>query len=262
MIKNWEIKASPAQGFGDRKILLLSADDIKDIGPVKESFTGNIGVIFKSGDKKYPYAAYIYGASPSILNLIQEEMKVLSGSETLQVEPEAVERGKIEEELIPATEKLAPDESGDAPLRKPVIKYFEEEKKQVVSGKKNKPPLEKKPEIIRVVYLCPEGRSELLSQVQSSINRIMLEKGINFNFAPAAEILYKKTETSGAIVSQITGKDFNFVLSIAPDEQIDPVLRELREKKFILKIITEDNIDKKFRYLNLITDIVLSHSSK
>ena len=63
-------------------------------------------------------------------------------------------------------------------------------------------------------------------------------------------------------MSQITGNDFNFVLSIAPDEQIDPVLRELREKKFILKIITEDNIDKKFRYLNLITDIVLSHGRK
>jgi len=189
-------------------------------------------------------------------------MEVISNPETRQVEREVVDRGKIEKEVISAAERLAPDESGDTPLQKPVIKYFEEEKKQVVSGEKNKAPLEKKPEIIRVVYLCPEGKSELLSQVKSSIKRIVLEKGINFNFVPSAEILYKKADVSGRIMSQITESNFNFVLSIAPDEQVDPVLRELREQKFILKIITEDNIDKKFRYLNLITDIVLSHGSK
>lgn len=284
MIKDWFIKASPAPGFSDRQTLLLSADDIKDIRAVKESFTGNIGVIFRSGDEKYPYAAYIYGASPNILKLIRGEIGVLSGKkrlETLQVEREALEKGKIEKEVIleppPGRaeeiktrgvagnwkfEKLAPDESDEEPLRKPIIKYFEDEKKEIVSGEENKAAPIKNPKIIRVIYLCPEGKRELLKQVKNSINKIILEKSINFNFTPAAEIFYKKDEASEEVMRQVTRNPFNFVLSIAPDKQGEAILKELRKKDFILKVITEDNIDKKFRYLNLITDIVLSPGTK
>jgi len=155
MIKDWFIKASPAPGFSDRQTLLLSADDIKDIRAVKESFTDNIRVIFRSGDEKYPYAAYIYGASPNILKLIRGEIGVLSGEkrpETLQVERRTPEKGKIEKEVLPEPppgraeeietrgmvgtgkfEKLAPDESDEEPLRKPIIKYFEDERKERVN---------------------------------------------------------------------------------------------------------------------------------
>jgi len=177
--------------------------------------------------------------------------------------------------VIEKFERLTPDSSSEAPLQRPVLESFE---KTVLKREKEEPktssdvsipaPPERKPvppasevkgrKTIEVAYFCPAEKKEMMVQVKENITKIVEEKNINFAFKAVAEILYEKAQTKEAVIDQIKSCSFDFLIAIAPDLQGDVILKEIKKKGYMPKVIAEDNIDKKFRYLNLITDIILS----
>jgi hypothetical protein len=161
-------------------------------------------------------------------------------------------------------EKLTPDSAAEPPVAKPIIERFDEKvaeppKAEEEGKRKEDEKKEKKgAQAIKIIYFCPEAKQDLINQVKSSIETIISEKNINFTFEAVANIIYGKDEPRQDIIGRIVQNKFSFIIAVAPDENGENILRELKRKGYIPKVITEDNIDKKFRYLNLITDIVLS----
>ena len=362
MIKNWKLEKKPCKTFADRGILFIDSS-LEEAKLLKKSFTGILGVVFKSGKKDFPWAMYVYGASENILKLIEQEIGVISAGslakskmekeiqkkeETKEKQEEKKEKkeefpkplrklGKVEEkpttgeksESVSATEefpgkklsspesplketrkdeeprekaekkkppekkkqeiktekfegskegkgeisdapvehfeKLTPDSAPETPQPQPLIERFENVSTASVEDKRAESKSVEKSEkprtasqVIKIVYFCPEAKKDLISQVKTNIETIISEKNINFNFEAAAVVIYGKNEPRQDIIGKVLEKEFDFVIAIAPDENDENILRELKRKGFIPKVITEDNIDKKFRYLNLITDIVLS----
>ncbi len=359
MIKKWQIKSSPAPKFPDRKLLFFSSEDRGDAEKLKKSFTGYVGVVFKSDSADFQWAAYVYGASANIEKLINQELKELSlepaaepkkiefpkkaqkpeekisadadaaaakkpvePAKTTKEEKSAVSEkevsaaapviekkavptekpaetkdsvsapvieqfGKKEAPVSPEKEKklsvpviekfeqLTPDQSAEKPLGSPLIETFAGSEKPAVQ-KEEAPPApsapEKEPEAektdakpgrkdarpIDVLYLCPESSRDKADIVKENIAKIVAEKNINFDFKPAGVVVYSEGASKESIMEEIKKYKFSFVLVVAPDAMGEELLREIKKKGFVPKVITEDNIDKKFRYLNLITDIVLS----
>ena len=374
MIKKWEIKASPAPSFPDRKLLLMSSEGKGDAEKLKKSFAGYMGVVFASGSADFQWAAYLYEASANIEKLIEQELKATSlesaspkpspkleektetppekkmefpkkapkpaektpPAEAVKAEkaveaakPEEAEEKetktakaekpskpevkaeaaakpaeepepatapviekfekrepakteKTEEALAPETapaapiiekfEQFTPDQSAVKPLTEPLIETFARERAEekpaaepaaeTVSESapvhKEAPPVRKDVKAIEVLYLCPESAKDKAEIVKENIAKIVAEKNINFDFKSAGLVLYKPGANKESVMADVAKYKFSFVLVVAPDAMGEELLREIKKKGFVPKVITEDNIDKKFRYLNLITDIVLS----
>ncbi|MCD6311857.1 MAG: hypothetical protein J7M11_05305, partial [Elusimicrobia bacterium] len=165
-----------------------------------------------------------------------------------------------------------PDQSSAKPLAGPLIETFAGAEKTAVQQEKTQASPEKeteaeKPEVtparkdakpIDVLYLCPESGRDKADLVKENIAKIVTEKNINFDFKSAGVVAYQEGATKESVMEEIAKYKFSFVLVVAPDSMGEELLREIKKKGFVPKVITEDNIDKKFRYLNLITDIVLS----
>ncbi|MEA2082056.1 MAG: hypothetical protein U9O97_04900 [Elusimicrobiota bacterium] len=174
--------------------------------------------------------------------------------------------------VIEKFEQLTPDQSAEKPLAGPLIETFEKSEKPV-SGKEEAPALREKegePEKtetvsprkdakpIEVLYLCPETGKDKADVVKENIAKIVAEKNINFDFKSVGVVLYPEGASKESVMEEIAKYKFSFILVVVPDAMGEELLREIKKKGFVPKVITEDNIDKKFRYLNLITDIVLS----
>jgi len=379
MIKKWEIKEAPSKRISNRKILFVQCDELNDVKILKKNFPGNFGVVFKSPDKNWQYAVFLYNSTPNILKLIEEEIKTPASpqvakketkpqpeisepkkeapqkperevqeiaepkSETKEepkkevkeektekeaspkeeakekakeeIKPEAkteekkeapkeeakkpeakvedkkdekakpetkiekFEKVEVSKEEAPKTspiietfEKLTPDSEEAQPLKKPLIERFEGEKEGHGKEVKEEKPAEKEEakketqpatpkkgaKKISLLYLTPAQKKDLPKTVHQHIETIVSEKNINFVFENSGLITYEPSEADAEIVKKLSDKSFNFVILVAPDEKGDGIAKELKKQQRPFKVITEDNIDKKFRYLNLITDIVLS----
>jgi len=168
--------------------------------------------------------------------------------------------------VIEKFEQLTPDQSAKKPLTEPLIETFAgkdepavQKEEAAAEPEKTEPdPARKDAKPIDVLYLCPENGKDKAEIVKENIAKIVAEKNINFDFKSAGVVAYSGNATKESVMEEITKYKFSFVLVVAPDAMGEELLREIKKKGFVPKVITEDNIDKKFRYLNLITDIVLS----
>ncbi|MBA3065543.1 hypothetical protein FP828_03525 [bacterium] len=174
--------------------------------------------------------------------------------------------------VIEKFEQFTPDQSAEKPLSGPLIETFagsatpaaQKEEAPVVPEKEpeiEKPearPIRKDATPIDVLYLCPERSKDKADLVKENIAKIVAEKNINFEFKSAGVVVYAPGAAKAGVMEEIAKYKFSFILVVAPDAMGEELLREIKKKGFVPKVITEDNIDKKFRYLNLITDIVLS----
>jgi len=195
------------------------------------------------------------------------------------VAPKTADAAAVTEKAAPAAapviekfEQFTPDQSSAKPLAGPLIETFAGAEKTAVQQEKTQASPEKeteaeKPEVtparkdakpIDVLYLCPESGRDKADLVKENIAKIVTEKNINFDFKSAGVVAYQEGATKESVMEEIAKYKFSFVLVVAPDSMGEELLREIKKKGFVPKVITEDNIDKKFRYLNLITDIVLS----
>jgi len=324
MIKKWEIKEAPSKKISNRKILFVQCDELDDIKLLRKNFPGNFGVVFKSPDKNWQYAVFLYNTTSNILKLIEEEIKTPTPSQAVkkadklkpevstetkkeEVKKEETKKpeGKVEEKkeekvekkeekkeekekpeakiekfekveapeeiskaspIIETFEKLTPDSEEVQPLKKPLIERFEEkleedkkpEKKE--EAKKETQPISprKGAKKISLFYLTPSQKKDLPKVVHQHIETIVSEKNINFVFENSGLLTYEPDDIDTEIVKKLLNRTYNFVIFVAPDEKGDGIVKELKKHQCPFKVITEDNIDKKFRYLNLITDIVLS----
>jgi len=208
-----------------------------------------------------------------------------------ETKPEPAKTEKIEGATAPKTadlkaapeiekfEQFTPDQSVAKPLAGPLIETFAEKTaepktaaaseaskeeaaappvKETEPEKTEAPPVRKDAKAIDVLYLCPEKAKDKADIVKENIAKIVAEKNINFDFKPAGVVVYSPGASKESVMEEIAKYKFSFVLVVAPDALGEELLREIKKKGFVPKVITDDNIDKKFRYLNLITDIVLS----
>ena len=168
--------------------------------------------------------------------------------------------------VIEKFEQLTPDQSAKKPLTEPLVETFAgkdepavQKEEVAAEPEKTEPdPARKDAKPIDVLYLCPENGKDKAEIVKENIAKIVAEKNINFDFKSAGVVVYSAGASKESVMEEIVKYKFSFVLVVAPDAMGEELLREIKKKGFVPKVITEDNIDKKFRYLNLITDIVLS----
>jgi len=168
--------------------------------------------------------------------------------------------------VIEKFEQLTPDQSAKKPLTEPLVETFAGKDEPAVQKEEVAPepektepdPARKDAKPIDVLYLCPENGKDKAEIVKENIAKIVAEKNINFDFKSAGVVVYPAGASKESVMEEIVKYKFSFVLVVAPDAMGEELLREIKKKGFVPKVITEDNIDKKFRYLNLITDIVLS----
>ena len=73
---------------------------------------------------------------------------------------------------------------------------------------------------------------------------------------------YDTFESVNEIIPNIQRANIDIILVIAPPIDQEKWVTILRKESFPFQIITEDHLDQRFRYLNLITDLAVLNSFK
>ncbi|HLD30168.1 MAG TPA: hypothetical protein VJC03_07480, partial [bacterium] len=110
---------------------------------------------------------------------------------------------------------------------------------------------------VRIAYIYSAGKEKQLDIIEDNLNQIIEEKALKFKLERIMEIEYTSQLSGEYLKERIQELKSNIVLLVDPDGWDKDVGQFLRTSSIPFQVITQDNIDKKFRYLNLITDIAI-----
>jgi len=258
VVHDWEIRDAKDKDFPERKVLFIKAEK-EDILKFKEKFYLFSGSFVKIDNT---YRCFLYNLNQEIEKKIE---KFLKG----EIEEEVKEE-KVEIETRKEPEK-SEEKEGVVIERFEPKKEEKEEKKEVKveierfggeSKEEKKEKLKREIKKVRVTYIFPAGKEELLEKVEEGIKNVILEKNLKYEFEKVLSLRQDAKVTPQELATRAKESDCDVVIIVAPENWGKEVVSILRSLRIPSQIITEDNVDKKFRYLNLITDVALLSSRK
>ncbi|RLD16702.1 MAG: hypothetical protein DRI22_00955 [Caldiserica bacterium] len=240
MVYDWEIRDAESESLPKRKVLFIKAEK-GDILKFKEKFYLFSGSFVKLDDA---YRCFLYNLTPEIEEKIK---RFLKGEE---IEEKVEEEIKEKKEIV--IEGL-PEEEEREEVKIEIGKFGEEERRE-----RRKKEVKK----IRVTYILPAGKEDLLDKVEEGIKNVILEKDLKYEFEKILILKQDARITPQELATRAKDSDCDVVIIVAPENWGKEVVSILRSLSVPFQIITEDNVDKKFRYLNLITEIALLSTRK